>query len=251
MPPEPFLQKSAVRNHYDAFLAGRYAWIAGGETDQIRKNSDFFRDRGVIPGDGRIAVDLGAGCGFQAIPLARGGFMVKAVDFCETILQELRQRAGSLPIVTAASDIQNYSSWGGMHPALIVCMGDTLTHLPSMDDARDLIRQCFSELDHGGKLVLSFRDYSRQPAGEIAVIPVRRGEAGIFLCRLEFLRDTVTVQDIMYTFGNGTWSRESGKYIKIRIDQDVLCDILTTAGFEIEYRSSEAGMVSIIAKKDH
>ena len=241
--------KSTALTHYTTFLAGRYAWTAGGEADQVRKNAEFFRDQGIIPGPGHTAIDLGAGCGFQSLPLARAGFTVTAVDFCGTLLDELRQRAGSLPIVTATSDIRNYSSWTGLHPSLIVCMGDTLTHLPSAEDVRDLIRQCASQLKPFGKLVLSYRDYSRELAGEVAVIPVRRGDAGIFLCRLAFHCDTVTVRDIMYSCRDGKWVRESGEYTKIRIDPEMLNDILAAAGFAIGYQSTDSGMVTIIAEK--
>ena len=90
-----------AQNHYDAFLAGSYAWISRGLDEQIRKNKIFFSSHSVTPHDNRIAIDLGAGCGFQSVPLGQIGYSVTAVDFCQPLLDELRSHAGALQIITA------------------------------------------------------------------------------------------------------------------------------------------------------
>jgi hypothetical protein len=174
------------------------------------------------------------------------GFSVTAVDFCQPLLDELHTKAGALPIVTVRSDILNYPAWTGRHPALIVCMGDTLTHLPDLAEAEDLARQCFRELDAGGRLVLTLRDYSREPDGALVVIPVEREEDRIFLCRLEYRTGSVTVEDILYSRRRGIWERTAGEYTKIRIAPD---KILTGAGFGIEYSAVNTGMITVIARK--
>jgi hypothetical protein len=171
------------------------------------------------------------------------------VDFCQPLLDELRSHAGALPIVTVQSDVLHYLSWGGRRPALIICMGDTLTHLPSLTEVQDLVRQCFSELDPGGRLVLTLRDYSREPDGAVIVIPVLRDADRIFLCRLEYHADTLTVQDIFYSCRRGLWERNPGKYTMIRIAPDSLTPMLTGAGFAIENASEDNGMMTVIARK--
>ena len=244
-----FFMNNPAQNHYDAFLAGSYEWINGGLDDQVRKNKIFFSSHSVTPRDNRIVIDLGAGCGFHSIPLAQLGYSVTAVDFCQPLLDELRSHAGALPIVTVQSDVLLYSSWAGRHPALIICMGDTLTHLPSLTEVQDLVRQCFSELDPGGRLVLTLRDYSREPDGAVVVIPVERGEDRIFLCRLKYHTGSVTVLDILYSRGHGIWGRTAGEYTKIRIPPDILIRMLTGAGFGIEYSGVNNGMITVIARK--
>jgi SAM-dependent methyltransferase len=239
-----------VQAHYNTMLAGSYTWISGGWEAQVQKNQKFFSFHAVTPRDNRVAIDLGAGCGFQSVPLARLRFSVTAVDFCVTLLEELRSQAGALPIVTVHSDILHYPSWAGRHPALIVCMGDTLTHLPGIPEVQDLVRQCFSELDPGGMLVLAFRDYSRKPDGTEVVIPVERGEDRIFLCKLEYHPDTLTVQDILYSRKRGVWERTTGKYEKIRIAPEIIIRMLNDAGFSIEYSSVENGIITVIARND-
>jgi SAM-dependent methyltransferase len=239
-----------VQVHYDAFLAGRYTRISGGRKEQVRKNQKFFSSHTIMPHDNRVAIDLGAGCGFQSVPLAILGYSVTAVDFCQPLLDELRTHKGDLPIETIRSDILTFSSWTGRHPALIVCMGDTLTHLSALTEAETLIRQCFSELGPGGRLVLTLRDYSREPDGAVVVIPVERGDDRIFLCKLEYHTNTLTVQDILYSRGRGVWERTAGTYTKIRIVPETLSRLLTGAGFSIDNASVENGIITVIAGKD-
>jgi SAM-dependent methyltransferase len=238
-----------VQTHYDAFLAANYAWISGGLDDQVRKNIKFFSSHSIMPRYNRVAIDLGAGCGFQSIALAQIGYSVTAVDICPSLLDELRLHAGQLQVVTVRSDIRQHPSWSGRHPGLIVCMGDTITHLPSLADVEDLVRQCFSELNSGGQLVLTLRDYSREPAGAVVVIPVRHDENRIFLCRLEYHADTITVQDILYSRREGFWGRTAGNYTKIRVAPDMLARMLTSAGFGIAYSAVIDGMITIVATK--
>ena len=238
-----------AQDHYDSFLAERYAWISGGMDHQIRKNKDFFSTHSVTPRNNCIAIDLGAGCGFQSMSLALLGYSVIAVDFSGPLLDDLRSHAGTLPIVIVRSDIRTWSSWAGRHPGLIICMGDTLTHLPGIPEVRDLIRNCFSELATGGRLVLTLRDYSREPDGAVVVIPVQREADRIFLCKLEYHPDTLIVEDILYSCDRGRWARDAGKYMKIRIDPDTLTGVLTGAGFTIDYSSVDNGMITVIAQK--
>lgn len=182
--------------HYDAFLAGIYSWIRGGADEQIRKNRAFFVSHDLMPGPDRIAVDLGTGCGFESIPLVRIGYSKTAADFCGLLLDTLRSRAGDLTIESVEGDILDFAAWSGRPPSLIVCMGDTLTHLPSPADAGRLARQCFTKPVSGGRLILTLRDYSREPDGAVVVIPFQRTSDRIFLCRLVYDPGTVTVQDI-------------------------------------------------------
>ena len=67
-------------------------------------------------------------------------------------------------------------------------MGDTLTHLATLADVQDLIRQCLLELDPDGRLVLTLREYSREPDGAVVVIPVLRGKDRIFYLQTEISR---------------------------------------------------------------
>jgi hypothetical protein len=54
------------------------------------------------------AVDLGAGLGLHALPLARRGFRVTAIDSCQVLLDELRSRSGTLAVTAVNADLVDY-----------------------------------------------------------------------------------------------------------------------------------------------
>nr|WP_319376414.1 class I SAM-dependent methyltransferase [uncultured Methanoregula sp.] len=242
-------RSTETQAHYDRFLAEQYLWMAGGFDTNIRRNREFFSGQNLAPHGSRAAVDLGAGCGFQSIPLARTGFSVTAVDFCQPLLAELRNRAGPSPVETIQSDILNFPAWAKRSPELIVCMGDTLTHLGDLNDVRCLIRQCHAELEPEGRLILSLRDYSYEPEGSVVVIPVRRDADRIFLCRLEYARDSVHVTDILFSQESGRWERTASTYQKCRVGTEALAGILADAGFGISLSEAENGIITVIAGK--
>nr|WP_320160415.1 class I SAM-dependent methyltransferase [uncultured Methanoregula sp.] len=238
-----------TRSHYDRFLAEQYLWMAGGFGENCRKNRTFFAGHSLVPRSTGNAIDLGAGCGFQSVPLAEAGFRVTAVDFCRPLLAELRGRAGTFLIDTLIADIRNFPAWSSRRSELISCMGDTLTHLPDLDAVHSLIRQCHAELEPGGKCVFSLRDYSAEPERSVVVIPVRRDPDRIFLCRLEHGNETVGVTDILISRKSGKWERTAGTYTKIRIAPEILVRMLDEAGFTVEFFEADAGVITIIAGK--
>ncbi len=82
-----------VDDHFADLLGPVYTWMVG-DLDAAFLRSDAELD--VLPqspGVGATAIDVGAGFGLHAIPLARRGFSVVALDSCETLLNDLRQRA--------------------------------------------------------------------------------------------------------------------------------------------------------------
>jgi len=239
----------AMQEHYDRFLAEYYLWMAGGFEANAETSHRFFGTHGIVPRDTRVAIDLGAGCGFQSIPLAEAGFTVHAVDLCQPLLDEITARSQGLPITVHTGNILDYSHWSGHRPELIVCMGDTLTHLPDMHAVSDLILRCHAELRPGGLCVFSFRDYMAAQPGDVDVIPVRKDKDRIFLCRLEYAKDAVQVTDILYARSAGRWSRTSGQYPKIRIGSYAVRKILADAGFSILYCSTGSGIITVIAGK--
>jgi SAM-dependent methyltransferase len=245
MIPDPV----CVLTHYETFLARNYVWMAGGWEEGCEKNRRFFSRHGITPVRGGIAIDLGAGCGFQSVPLAEAGFQVVAVEFSRQMLAILAQYTGDLPVEMIQGNILSSGVWTGREPELITCMGDTLTHLPDIRAVRSLIRRCAHDLAPGGTIIFSFRDYSQEPEGSVAVIPVRRDADRIFLCRLEYDKETVRAEDILYSRESGPWVRAAGTYPKIRIAPEALVTLVSDEGLAAREPIEESGMVTIIAEK--
>ena len=69
-----------AKAHYERLLAPYYTWMAGGYDFKLNEYREFFKNLNLRPSGSGIAVDLGSGCGFQAVPLAELGFSVWAFD---------------------------------------------------------------------------------------------------------------------------------------------------------------------------
>ncbi len=82
MKPHQFLKMNTAKDDYDQQLAPVYDWMSGNLESAIKSNHDLFCQLEIDLIPRGLAVDLGAGSGFQSIPLAEFGFSVVAVDYC-------------------------------------------------------------------------------------------------------------------------------------------------------------------------
>ncbi len=238
-----------IKEHYENHLANYYSWMFGDFNAKLNENQQFFERHNIKPVSSRIAIDLGAGCGFQSIPLAKIGFRVKAIDFSRKLLDELECRSNSLSIETIENDILNFDIYSNCKPELIVCMGDTITHLNSLELIQKLIKNSYKILLKSGKLILTFRDLTFELREEQRFIPVKSDDNRIFTCFLEHHSTYVKVFDIIYEKENGRWIQKISSYKKLVISQDVVENYFEEAGFKIEFMGLENGLVTIIGAK--
>jgi 2-polyprenyl-3-methyl-5-hydroxy-6-metoxy-1,4-benzoquinol methylase len=239
-----------VCEHYENHLAHYYAWISGGIDEKIEENRNFFADHDIQPIRSGLAFDLGAGCGFQSVPLAQLGFRVAALDLSAKMLAQLKKTAKNLPIETICDDLSNFTNYKSGNIELVVCMGDTLTHLDDFTKVRALLDTVFSSLETGGCLILSFRNLTQELVGLDRFIPVKSNETTIFTCFLEFEKDCVKVHDIIYEKNKGQWVLKKSVFQKLRISPDWTQKYLQKIGFTIEFYDEQNGLIFIIARKN-
>jgi SAM-dependent methyltransferase len=238
-----------VKSHYDNLLATYYSWMFGGFELKLADNRKFFGEHGIQPKFSGVAMDLGAGCGFQSIPLAEAGFRVIAIDTSHALLAELKNNAGGLTVETVEDDLLNFSQHRRGEPELIVCMGDTLTHLDSPADVHGLFENLYQVLGENGRLVLTFRDLSAEMRDLERFIPVRSENNVIFTCFLEYEKKHVKVHDIVYEKTDDHWQMKKSFYRKLRIPPEDTRECLLGIGFEIQTFDLQDGMVTITARK--
>lgn len=239
----------SVEQHYDNLLAPYYTWISGGFDLKIEENRIFFRDHGIRPVVSGVAVDLGAGSGFQSIPLAESGFRVIALDTNRQLLAELKEKAKDLPIVTVRDTLLNFGEHCPAEIHISVCMGDTLTHLQSPEEVQQLLESTYPALIRNGYLVLSFRDMTHELSGLDRFIPVRSDSHRIFTCFLEYEARHVIVHDIVYEKLKDQWEMKKSAFRKLRISPQWVNDILVMLGYNVATFDIHMGMVTIIARK--
>ncbi len=239
---------ATVEQHYAQHLGPVYAWMVG-DIDAALKRCDLELDAlAVAPqGSGR-AVDLGAGIGLHALPLARRGFAVTAIDSDELLLQELKSRAGSLPIRTIKADLLDFGAQVRDSADIILCMGDTLTHLPSHAAVAALLKNAAAKLNPGGLFAATFRDYATAPLeGDARFIPVRSDEQRILTCFLEYADSTVTVHDLLQQREGAAWRLRVSSYPKLRLAPQWVADQLTALGLSVRRDTAAGGMIRIRA----
>jgi SAM-dependent methyltransferase len=241
---------NSAKEHYDQHLGAIYSWMAGDENAALKRNRSLFRQMALDAAAKGLAIDLGCGTGFQSIPLAEFGYSVLAIDSCAVLLSQLRERASSLPIRTIHDDLLNFTRHISDQAQLVTCMGDTLTHLDSLDAVHNLISEVSRELVEGGMLVLTFRDYvSVELRGHQRFIPVRSDDTRILTCFLEYHQEFVEVYDLLYHKVGTQWTLSASSYRKLRLDKNWLIRQMSELGLAIVRDTFDSGMVSIVAKK--
>jgi len=239
-----------VKRHYDAFLAGVFSWIIGDFDNAYRKNKAFFDALGLSGRPDSIAVDLGSGPGCQSIPLAEAGFEVLAIDFCQELLDELAGHAGSLAIRTVCADILDFRQHLAGQADLIVCMGDTLVHLPDRQSVDTLLIDVAGALNPGGTFIYAIRDYVEYvPQGSERFVPIRATDEQIFTCFLDYRDDVVHVHDVLHRKIDGEWTFNVSDYQKLRVDSRAVDEVLVRNGLVIAERRIENGLITVVARR--
>jgi SAM-dependent methyltransferase len=229
---------SSVEEHYANLLAAHYSWMSG--VPFVEKVAEQERVlAGVLPGSASgVALDLGCGPGYQSVALARLGYsMVIACDTSPALLRELKDNAAAWSAVRPVqADLRTLPGLvKAGTAAVIVCMGDTLTHLRSHLEVARLFADARAALAPGGVFVITYRDLTHELQGPARFIPVRSDEDRILTCFLEYeSADTVLVHDLLHLrdrLNGGGWKMHASCYRKLRLAKHWVHDALLAAGF--------------------
>ncbi|MET9465964.1 class I SAM-dependent methyltransferase [Streptomyces sp. NPDC006544] len=236
---------TTASEHYDRLLAAHYTWMLGSDIHAVaRDQAELLRDLGVQPeAGGDAAIDLGSGPGPQTLALAHLGFStVTAVDLSRALLDELLGHAETAGVAGAVRTVRADLLDALPHvagpgtAAAIVCMGDTVTHLPSPADVRSLLDSVTHALRPGGHLVVTFRDLTEELRGDERFFSVRSTEEQLLTCFLEYVDDeTVMVHDLLQTRSGGEWRLQVGSYPKLRLASAWLSGEARRAGLQVRH----------------
>lgn len=238
-----------VKEHYDQHLGQVYSWMAGDFSERTGEFKKFLTDHSIIPNSNKVALDLGAGHGIQSIPLAELGFSVIAVDFNEQLLSELKSYSKGLHILAKNADIRNIKRLAD-YPELIVCCGDTLSHLDSKQEIELFIANIADSLCMEGKLILSFRDYTEPLTGTNRFIPVKSDENKILTCILDYKTGFVEVTDLLHEKTESGWQQKVSSYRKVRLKTDEIVSMLEGCSLKITFNQIVNRLTTIIAVKE-
>ena len=240
---------STVTEHYDTHLGPIYAWMLGDWATALENARTELREMGLGPVESGVAVDLGAGLGVHTIPLTELGYSVVALDTCVELLDELKSRASSENIRPVVGDLTAFQGHLDESADVILCMGDTLTHLPSHQEIETLFQHVRASLAPNGRFLATFRDYVSAPMeGTARFIPVRSDADRILTCFLEYQQDTVLVHDLLHVRDGSEWKMKVSAYPKLRLDPAWIWEFLEELDMETTVEKGPRGMVRVIAK---
>jgi SAM-dependent methyltransferase len=241
---------TAVFDHYEKHLGPVYLWMVGGFEDALARGAAELDALRLAQRVGGTAVDLGAGIGVHALELAKRGYSVTAVDTCQALLDELKLRAGALPVYTVKADLLAFPSYVARPIDVLLCMGDTLTHLPDVPSVLALFAAAAAALSEDGVFLATFRDYMTEPLrGADRFILVRADEERMLTCFLEYADATVTVYDVLHRREGGHWHLRVSSYPKLRLAPHWVVEQLQARGLVVERGSAPGGMVRIVARR--
>jgi SAM-dependent methyltransferase len=240
---------SDVRRHYQELLAPIYAWSVAAAGDPFARAGAWLARLRLD--DGASYLDLGAGFGAHAAVLARLGKRVTAVDVDPTLVAELRVALGEHAAgATVVEDdlIAFVAGAGDARWDVIMCLGDTLTHLTTTADVARLLEGCARHLGPGGRLVLSYRDSTRlADVGVARFREVARDARRTMHCLLEPIDDLhLRVTDLVTeVLPDGPRTRISD-YVKLRLAPGRVAAWASAAGLTLAAEDEERGMTSQI-----
>ena len=236
---------SSVKQHYDQLLGAHYTWSVAGSDDPYIRGAAWL-ERHDLARFSRY-LDLGAGFGAHAVPLARAGALVTAVDFHAGLLAELRSAAPS--ITTHEADLLSFLDEAAASPSTapwdaVLCLGDTLTHLTDFAEVQRFLSRSARVVAPTGVLAVSYRDYSGPPrTGTDRFIPVRHDADRALLCLLEPLdADRISVTDIVTLSSPDGLRTQLSTYPKLRLAPATVAAWAASAGLILDRSAVEAGL---------
>ena len=241
---------NTIADHYERLLAEHYSWMFGvAPAVKAAEQLQLLERSKIAPG--KLAVDLGAGSGFQSMALADLGFeSVLALDTSARLLEELKSNCGSRPVTPIRDDMLNILRHVAPGSAdAVVCMGDTLTHLPQRELVPRMFAEVFGALRHGGTFVVTYRDLATPLQGVDRFIPVRSTPEKIMTCFLEYQPGVVVVHDLVHTLKDDVWQLAKSCYTKLRLAVEDVRHELAQAGFDVYAVENVRGMSLLAARK--
>jgi SAM-dependent methyltransferase len=237
--------------HYDSHLGRVYAWMLGDLNAAAARSAAELAEMSLPERTGASALDLGAGIGLHAVALAHRGYAVTAIDACQLLLDQLIARAAGVSVKAMCGDLARFRAEAPGPFDVILCLGDTLTHLPDVPAVEGLFDAVAESLNAGGLFAATFRDYAtRELAGDERFILVRRDEERVLTCFLEYGVDRVTVHDLLTERQDRQWTQTVSSYPKLRLAPEWVAAQLEKRGLAARRETAPSGMVRIVGRRE-
>jgi SAM-dependent methyltransferase len=143
-------------------------------------------------------LDLGAGTGRIAIPLAARGLRVTAVEISPEMIGKLKEKPGSDKVDVQVGDMTDFDG-GGEEYSLIFIAANTLMSVADLDAQVATIGNAARQLAPGGRFVVEGLLVDPSMFDRVRSTVVETGEAGVIVSKHDRIRQVVERQLVLFT----------------------------------------------------
>ncbi|RUL51092.1 class I SAM-dependent methyltransferase [Lysinibacillus antri] len=206
---------------------------------------------------GESLLDIGAGTGNMALALAEKGFIVKASEPDEEMVDIIRTKveAKAFPISIYSETMQQIEAIGGFFDG-ILCVGNTLPHLKNLLEIQEFLGGCFNKLHAGGRLILQLVNYDHVLANDNFTFPVIEKEDFTFTRHYTKQEDNILftsklkVEDVENENTIALYPVVS-KQLQTILGNVGFKDVAIYGSFKGEPYSSDSKAMILVARKNH
>jgi len=188
--------------------------------------------KSLVPPGKRI-LDIGSGTGTYAIPLAKLGYGVVALDYDQSMIDRLRDKADALELQvdSFARDMMGLDDLIEDDYDGVLCIGNTLPHLKDMNEVEAFLKIVNAKMSDDGVFIIQTVNYDRVYKHNVTKLPlIERPENGVVFDRSYEMLDEGRIKFVgKLEMPDGTTSDSSTTLLGIRIE--MLRSALESAGY--------------------
>lgn len=139
-------------------------------------------------GGTRRVVDAGCGSGAQLLPFASAGWSCAGFDPDPAMVAKAREKLSAFPDARVeVGGFEDFSRLAGPAAGLVMCLGNSLVHVPAADAAR-FLAEAAAALSREGTLLLQILNYERFSSEAVFDLPPMQADGGAVDFRRRYVR---------------------------------------------------------------
>jgi SAM-dependent methyltransferase len=189
-------------------------------------------------GGGGPVLELGAGSGRLALPLADRGLETWAVDASAAMVSRLRAKPGGERVHAVVADMAELDLDGAPPFAVVLCAFNTFFNLTSLEAQRRCLDRVADLLAPGGRLVLEAfvpPEDDETPKQSVQVKHIGLDDVVLMVSRIDPATHTIVSQHVQLSAEGGVRLRPSMLHYA---SPDRLDELAAAAGLRLEERSA-------------